>query len=84
MKAVKEKGKSGTDWGGFPANLADDGHIYGGCPSPHFCQPVYVEMYPIKETATFYESKDLHIFPIAHNGGLSESVNIGSNVGSIT
>ena len=53
MKAVKEKGKSGTDWGGFPANLAANGHIHGGWPSSHFCWLVYVEICPIKEMATF-------------------------------
>lgn len=32
----KETGRSDTVWGGFPANLAANGHIHGDCPSLHF------------------------------------------------
>ena len=28
----KEKGRLNTDWGGFPANLAANGHIRKGAP----------------------------------------------------
>ena len=30
IKAVKEKGKSDTDWGGLPANLTANDYIHGG------------------------------------------------------
>jgi hypothetical protein len=33
--------------------LTANGHIHGGSPSPHFHQPVYMKIYPIKEMATF-------------------------------
>lgn len=33
-------------------NLVTNGNIHWGYPSSHFYQPVYVEIFPIKETAT--------------------------------
>ena len=57
MTRKKKGGGADTDWGGFPANLAANGHIHRAHPSPHFNNWFTWKYIPLKRCPPFRRVK---------------------------